>query len=232
MTDLASVWSALGGDPALLSRVSAVERPGVLDARLPVRRSARACVGACALAAAELGTRRAARTPSGRAPAGRPGVFGTPAVRVDDGAVAAASAHAPTQARASSRTGSRAGRTSGRSTVDTRVRRAGSPPSEDHTAARPTGDSVSVMGALCRTGGPRGVSRSSHSGTRRRPAHDPPGGTPGHRKGRADRPALPSHRSRGTAARYCYCYCHCTATASPTASPRPARRRCRSRRSR
>ncbi|MFJ2952824.1 CoA transferase [Streptomyces sp. NPDC087226] len=77
MTDLASVWSALGGDPALLSRVSAVERPGVLDARLPVRRSARACVGACALAAAELA---ALRTGGGE----------VPAVRVDDGAVATA----------------------------------------------------------------------------------------------------------------------------------------------
>ncbi|BFO20381.1 hypothetical protein SHKM778_67690 [Streptomyces sp. KM77-8] len=77
MTDLASVWSALGGDPALLSRVSAVERPGVLHARLPVRERARACVGACALAAAELA---ALRTGGG----------GVPAVRVDDGAVATA----------------------------------------------------------------------------------------------------------------------------------------------
>ncbi|MFI1417762.1 CoA transferase [Streptomyces sp. NPDC020731] len=77
MTDLASVWSALGGDPALLARVSAVERPGVLPARLPVRESARACVGACALAAAELGARR---TGGGE----------VPAVRVDDGAVATA----------------------------------------------------------------------------------------------------------------------------------------------
>ncbi|MFC8372863.1 CoA transferase [Streptomyces sp. NPDC057239] len=77
MTDLASVWSALGGDPALLSRVSAVERPGVLGARLPVRELARACVGACALAAAELGARR---TGGGE----------VPAVRVDDGAVATA----------------------------------------------------------------------------------------------------------------------------------------------
>lgn len=87
---LAAVWSSLGGDPALLTRVSTVERPEVLPARLPVRELARACVGACALAAAELGARRAARTPSGRAPAGRPGVSGTPLVRVDDGAVAAA----------------------------------------------------------------------------------------------------------------------------------------------
>ncbi|MFD7772125.1 CoA transferase [Streptomyces sp. NPDC059787] len=77
MTDLDSVWSALGGDPALLPRVSAVERPGVPTARLPVRELARACVGACALAAAELGARR---TGGGE----------VPAVRVDDGAVATA----------------------------------------------------------------------------------------------------------------------------------------------
>ncbi|PWI08616.1 hypothetical protein DIZ27_20705 [Streptomyces sp. NWU339] len=92
---LAAAWSSLGGDPALLTRVSTVERPEVLPARLPVRELARACVGACALAAAELGARRAARTASGRSrtgrvPAGRPEVSGTPAVRVDDGAVAAA----------------------------------------------------------------------------------------------------------------------------------------------
>ncbi|MFH9043823.1 CoA transferase [Streptomyces sp. NPDC017966] len=76
MTDLAAVWSALGGDPALLARVSAVERPGVLPSRLPVRESARAWVGACALAAAELGARRTGGE--------------VPAVRVDDGAVATA----------------------------------------------------------------------------------------------------------------------------------------------
>ncbi|MFF7858327.1 CoA transferase [Streptomyces sp. NPDC007904] len=77
MTDIASVWSELGGDPALLARVTTVERPGALPARLPVRQAARACVGACALAAAELGARRA-------------GLAEVPAVRVDDGAVAAA----------------------------------------------------------------------------------------------------------------------------------------------
>ncbi|MFH8449669.1 CoA transferase [Streptomyces fungicidicus] len=76
MTDITSVWSALGGDPALLARVSCVERPGTLPARLPVRESARSCVGACALAAAELGARRTGG--------------GVPAVTVDDGAVAAA----------------------------------------------------------------------------------------------------------------------------------------------
>ncbi|MEV8597920.1 CoA transferase [Streptomyces sp. NPDC052012] len=77
MPDVSSAWSALGGDPALLARVSTVERPGVLHARLPVRELARACVGACALAAAELGARRA-------------GTDEVPAVRVDDGAVATA----------------------------------------------------------------------------------------------------------------------------------------------
>ncbi|MFF0813166.1 CoA transferase [Streptomyces albogriseolus] len=77
MTRLASFWSGLGGDPALLSRVSAVERPGVLPSRLPVREFAGACVGVCALAAAELAARR---TGGGE----------VPAVRVDDGAVATA----------------------------------------------------------------------------------------------------------------------------------------------
>ncbi|MGC9439223.1 CoA transferase [Streptomyces sp. WG5] len=77
MRAIEQVWPALGGDPALLSRVSEVVRRGALDARLPVRESARACVGACALAAAELGARRA-------------GLAEVPGVRVDDGAVAAA----------------------------------------------------------------------------------------------------------------------------------------------
>ncbi|MFI2199206.1 CoA transferase [Streptomyces sp. NPDC020192] len=77
MTDIASAWTTLGGDPALLSRMTTDERPGALPARLPVRQLARACVGACALAAAELAARRA-------------GLAEVPAVRVDDGAVAAA----------------------------------------------------------------------------------------------------------------------------------------------
>ncbi|MDN3287159.1 CoA transferase [Streptomyces thermocarboxydus] len=77
MTRLASFWSGLGGDPALVSRVSAVERSGVLPSRLPVREFAGACVGVCALAAAELAARR---TGGGE----------VPAVRVDDGAVATA----------------------------------------------------------------------------------------------------------------------------------------------
>ncbi|MFF7266036.1 CoA transferase [Streptomyces sp. NPDC008159] len=74
---LASAWAALGGDPGLLRRVSTVVRDGVLPARLPVRELARACVGVCALAAAELGARRA-------------GLTEVPRVRVDDGVVATA----------------------------------------------------------------------------------------------------------------------------------------------
>lgn len=77
MTDIKVAWAAMGGDPALVSRVSTVVREGALEARLPVRELARACVGACALAAAELGARRA-------------GLAEVPGVRVDDGAVATA----------------------------------------------------------------------------------------------------------------------------------------------
>lgn len=77
MTDIEFAWSAVGGDPALLPRVSTVVREGALQGRLPVRELARACVGACALAAAELGARRA-------------GLAEVPGVRVDDGAVATA----------------------------------------------------------------------------------------------------------------------------------------------
>ncbi|WP_443044855.1 CoA transferase [Streptomyces sp. NBC_00343] len=77
MTDIKMAWAALGGDPALVSRVSTVARQRALEARLPVRELARACVGACALAAAELGARRA-------------GLAEVPRVRVDDGAVATA----------------------------------------------------------------------------------------------------------------------------------------------
>ncbi|MGJ5750590.1 CoA transferase family III [Streptomyces puniciscabiei] len=75
--DIEVAWTALGGDPALVSRVTPEERPGALPARLPVRQLARACVGVCALAAAELAARRA-------------GLTEVPGVRVDDGAVAAA----------------------------------------------------------------------------------------------------------------------------------------------
>ncbi|MFE9672533.1 CoA transferase [Streptomyces sp. NPDC006259] len=77
MTDMEFAWSELGGDPALLARVSAVVRRGALAARLPVRELARASVGVCALAAAELGARRA-------------GLAEVPRVRLDDGAVASA----------------------------------------------------------------------------------------------------------------------------------------------
>ncbi|MET8945518.1 CoA transferase [Streptomyces sp. NPDC004542] len=77
MTGINWAWEAVGGDPALLPRVSTVVRRGTLEAKLPVRELARACVGACALAAAELGTRRG-------------GPAEVPEVRVDDGAVAAA----------------------------------------------------------------------------------------------------------------------------------------------
>ncbi|MET8100136.1 CoA transferase [Streptomyces sp. NPDC005236] len=74
---MATVWDELGGDPALLPGVSTVARAGALEAALPVRELARACVGACALAAAELGARRA-------------GLARSPRVSVDDGAVATA----------------------------------------------------------------------------------------------------------------------------------------------
>ncbi|MGW4289438.1 CoA transferase [Streptomyces sp. NPDC004673] len=72
-----SAWIALGGDRELLSRLVCVERPGAMAARLPVQRLARACVGACALAAAELGALRG-------------GLGAVPRAVVDDGAVATA----------------------------------------------------------------------------------------------------------------------------------------------
>ncbi|MFJ4623587.1 CoA transferase [Streptomyces sp. NPDC088812] len=77
MMDIASAWADLGGRPALLARVTALPREGVLPSRLPVRELARACVGACALAGAELAAVRA-------------GLTEVPRVRVDDGAVATA----------------------------------------------------------------------------------------------------------------------------------------------
>ncbi|WP_432030635.1 CoA transferase [Streptomyces sp. 1222.5] len=77
MTVIEYAWSALGGDPAHPARLTTVTREGALPARLPVRELARGCVGVCALAAAELAARRA-------------GLGDPPAVRVDDGAVAAA----------------------------------------------------------------------------------------------------------------------------------------------
>ncbi|MER8033284.1 CoA transferase [Streptomyces bauhiniae] len=72
-----SAWVALGGDRELLARLVTVERPGALAARLPAQRLARACVGACALAAAELGAVRA-------------GLGTVPRAVVDDGAVVTA----------------------------------------------------------------------------------------------------------------------------------------------
>ncbi|MFF0184472.1 CoA transferase [Streptomyces sp. NPDC005244] len=72
-----AVWRELGGDSARLQGVSTVARAGALEARLPVREMARACVGGCALAGAELAARR-----TGRA--------GVPHVTVDDGSVATA----------------------------------------------------------------------------------------------------------------------------------------------
>ncbi|MFB7607115.1 CoA transferase [Streptomyces gardneri] len=65
------LWSALGGDPALVDRVEYGGTSGLLPARLPVMDLARATVAVCSLAAVEH--------------AGLPGP-----VRVDDGAVATA----------------------------------------------------------------------------------------------------------------------------------------------
>ncbi|WJV49622.1 CoA transferase [Streptomyces flavofungini] len=76
MDGAAVAWDALGGDPALLSRLSPVVREDTLPARLPVRALARSCAGVCALAAAELAALRTGRD--------------VPHARVDDGAVAAA----------------------------------------------------------------------------------------------------------------------------------------------
>lgn len=72
----AHAWSALGGRAELATRVSYEGASGVLPARLPVRELARASVGVCSLAAAELLARR------GSGP--------VPAVRVHEGAVATA----------------------------------------------------------------------------------------------------------------------------------------------
>jgi len=73
----AHAWSLLGGDPELLDRVTRIRRPELLPARLPVLELAHASVAVCSLAAAELCALR--------------GGFGdVPAVRTDDGAVAAA----------------------------------------------------------------------------------------------------------------------------------------------
>lgn len=75
--DVAGAWAALGGDPALVPGVHRVVRDGALTSPLPVRELAAACVGACALTAAELAAARA-------------GLDAVPEARVDDGAVATA----------------------------------------------------------------------------------------------------------------------------------------------
>ncbi|MGW7410896.1 CoA transferase [Streptomyces sp. NPDC054863] len=73
----AHAWSALGGPPGLVEKVSYVRDAGdVLSARLPVRELARASVGVCSLAAAELAAARSGGE--------------VPAVRVSEGAVATA----------------------------------------------------------------------------------------------------------------------------------------------
>ncbi|MEU6998869.1 CoA transferase [Nonomuraea sp. NPDC046570] len=72
----AQAWAALGGRADLIERVSYEGASGVLPARLPVRELARATVGVCSLAAAELLALR------------RPGPV--PVVRVREGAVATA----------------------------------------------------------------------------------------------------------------------------------------------
>lgn len=87
----AHAWAALGGDSALLERISCTQRP-VLQARLPVRELARAAVAVCSLAAAELSSLRAEGSAAGAeaGAGGRVGAPGVPSVHVDDGAVAAA----------------------------------------------------------------------------------------------------------------------------------------------
>ncbi|WFB82774.1 MULTISPECIES: CoA transferase [Streptomyces] len=72
----AHAWNALGGPAELVGKVSYEEASGVLPARLPVRELARATVGVCSLAAAELLARRSTGP--------------VPAVRVAEGAVATA----------------------------------------------------------------------------------------------------------------------------------------------
>ncbi|MEU5974586.1 CoA transferase [Streptomyces sp. NPDC047315] len=72
----AHAWAALGGAPEAAATVTFHPAPGALQARLPVRELARATVGVCSLAAAELLARRS----------GTP----VPAVRVDEAAVATA----------------------------------------------------------------------------------------------------------------------------------------------
>ncbi|WP_079100137.1 CoA transferase [Streptomyces sp. WMMB 322] len=86
---IAHAWAALGGDAALLERVSYTRR-AVLPARLPVLELARASVAVCSLAAAELSSVRARATGTGSSAgsAGDGGPLAVPSVQVDDGAVA------------------------------------------------------------------------------------------------------------------------------------------------
>ncbi|GAB2817284.1 CoA transferase [Streptomyces daliensis] len=93
----AHAWAALGGDPALLDRVSLVRRPRLLPSRLPVLELARSTVAVCSLAAAELASVRAHGTGGTGETGGTSGADGegpeaadVPSVRVDDGAVATA----------------------------------------------------------------------------------------------------------------------------------------------
>lgn len=91
---MAHAWAALGGDGALLERVSCSLRPDLLPARLPVLELGRATVAVCSLAAAELSSLWSEGSPSGTAatsatsPAA--GASRVPSVRLDDGAVATA----------------------------------------------------------------------------------------------------------------------------------------------
>lgn len=75
-TGPAQAWAALGGDPALLDRISYGGAPGALPGVLPAMELARATVAVCSLAAAELAAQGTGAD--------------VPAVRVDDGAVTAA----------------------------------------------------------------------------------------------------------------------------------------------
>lgn len=76
-TGTGQAWAALGGDPALLARVSRERRAGPLPSALPVLELATSTVAACSLAAAEFSCVRA-----------RSALL--PPVHVDDGAVGAA----------------------------------------------------------------------------------------------------------------------------------------------
>ncbi|MFJ9595425.1 CoA transferase [Streptomyces virginiae] len=75
----AQAWEALGGAPELVERVRYTGSGNLGEGPLPVRGLARATVGACALAAGELGAVRAGGAPADASPA-----------VVDEGAVATA----------------------------------------------------------------------------------------------------------------------------------------------